>query len=74
MRRRKLTRVREGKNLTQQALADRAGVSWMTISRLERGENQAREGTRRALCKALRWPWAKQGQLFGAMPKFGQQS
>jgi transcriptional regulator with XRE-family HTH domain len=65
----KLQRARLAKNLTQMELADKAGLCWMTISRIERGLSKAKPQTRRAICKALRLPWSRQAELFGALPK-----
>jgi len=49
-----LRRYREGAGLSQAELAERAGVSWRTISDLERGVKQApRRSTLRLLAEAL---------------------
>ena len=44
---------RERRMLSQQELADRAGVSLFTIQRIERGEGSVRPKTGRAVAKAL---------------------
>lgn len=53
---RSLERVRELRDrhmLTQQELAERAGVSLFTIQRIERGEGTVRPSTGRAVAGAL---------------------
>jgi transcriptional regulator with XRE-family HTH domain len=49
----KLRRLRREAALSQQELADRAGTTQETISRLERGHNAARGSTIRKLAEAL---------------------
>jgi transcriptional regulator with XRE-family HTH domain len=49
----KLRRLRREAALSQQELADRAGTTQETISRLERGHNAARGSTIRKLANAL---------------------
>ncbi len=49
----KLRELRERKFLSQQELADAAGTTKANISRLERGEQQARGSTIRKLAEAL---------------------
>jgi transcriptional regulator with XRE-family HTH domain len=49
----KLRRLRREAALSQQELADRAGTTQETISRLERGHNAARGSTIRKLADAL---------------------
>ncbi len=49
----KLKAVRESQFLTQQDLADKSGVSRVTINRLERGNVDARFSTVRKLAAAL---------------------
>jgi len=52
----KLTRlrtVRERAALTQRELAERAGVNYVQISRIENGDAQPRPGTVRKLATAL---------------------
>jgi transcriptional regulator with XRE-family HTH domain len=44
---------RERRMLTQQELADRAGVSLFTVQRIERGEGNVRPKTGRAIAAAL---------------------
>ncbi len=53
-----LARLRKRAGLSQQALADRAGLSLPTISRLERGAN-ARYVTIELLARALQVPPAR---------------
>lgn len=55
----KLKAVRESKFLTQQDLADKAGVSRVAINRLERGDVDARFSTLRKLAAALDVPPAE---------------
>jgi transcriptional regulator with XRE-family HTH domain len=50
---RELRRIRESKFLTQQELADRAGVALITVNRLEGGRSEARFPTVRKLAAAL---------------------
>lgn len=45
--------IRERRMLTQQELADRAGVSLFTVQRIERGEGSVRPKTGRAVAEAL---------------------
>ena len=68
----KLIELRRERGLTQQTLADKAGVHPATLGRIERGENQARARTRRLICKALRWPYLRHDELFGPMAKPGR--
>ena len=49
----KLRRLREHEALTQRELADRAGLTVNAISRIERGETNARLSTMRKLAEAL---------------------
>ena len=49
----KLRRLRREAALSQQELADRAGTTQETISRLERGHHAARGHTLRRLAEAL---------------------
>jgi predicted transcriptional regulator len=49
----RLRTVRLAKMLSQEELADRAGVSRVAITRLERGDIDARFATVRKLAKAL---------------------
>jgi transcriptional regulator with XRE-family HTH domain len=49
----KLRRLRRQAALSQQELAERAGTTQETISRLERGHNAARGSTLRKLAEAL---------------------
>jgi transcriptional regulator with XRE-family HTH domain len=51
---RKVRPIRERKALSQQELADLAGVSKNTIHRLERGVSQAQPRTLRKLAAALK--------------------
>jgi transcriptional regulator with XRE-family HTH domain len=48
-----LKRVRRSKGLTQQDLAELAGVSQYTITEIETGRREARPSTLRKLAKAL---------------------
>ena len=48
--------VREGRSLTQAEVAERAGVRWLAISRLENGHTRPRPGTVRKLAEALGVP------------------
>jgi transcriptional regulator with XRE-family HTH domain len=45
--------LRESRGLSQEDLANAAGVSVKTVSRFENGRNEGRRGTVRALAKAL---------------------
>ena len=49
----KLRRLRRESALSQQELAERAGTTQETISRLERGHHHARGSTLRGLAEAL---------------------
>ncbi|MGH2389151.1 MAG: helix-turn-helix domain-containing protein, partial [Chloroflexota bacterium] len=51
-----LRRARAAAGLTQEALADRAGVSWRAISDLERGVKRPRRDTLELLADALVLP------------------
>lgn len=48
-----LRELREAADLTQEALAQKAKVSFFTISRLENGHHKATKRVRLALAKAL---------------------
>ncbi len=60
----RLRRARERAGLGQRDLADAAGVGTATITRLERGQTQARPVTVRRLAAALgvRVPWLSIGE------------
>jgi predicted transcriptional regulator len=49
-----LKRIRESQFMTQQMLAERAGLSVVTVARLEAGRTDARFGTVRKLARALK--------------------
>lgn len=53
---RRLTLARKRRKFTARALADLIGVSPVTITRLEKGENSPEEGTLTALIQALKFP------------------
>src|SRR5215475_14680964 len=53
---RRLCLARQRRRLTAKALAEAAGVSYVTISRLENGENPPDEGTVTKLAQALSYP------------------
>lgn len=54
-----LRREREAAGLTQQALADRLGVTQGAIGNLEAGRTDPRLGVAAAIAKALKVPLAK---------------
>jgi transcriptional regulator with XRE-family HTH domain len=49
-------RLRESRDLTQQALADKAGVNRVTVANIERGDAEPTLATLQALAKALGVP------------------
>src|SRR5262245_64704145 len=53
---RRLCLARQRRRLTSKALAEVAGVSYVTVSRLENGENPPDEGTVTKLAQALSYP------------------
>ena len=63
----KLAELRRGLNLTQDELADRAGVSKGAIGKIETGKQIARPGTRKKLCLALKLPFKRHVEIFGPM-------
>lgn len=56
---RRLRRARNETKLSQEAVAERVGVSWMTVHRWERSQRAVPEDTLKRLCevydKPLRW-------------------
>ena len=48
-----LTQIREAKGYSLRRLADKVGMSYVALFRLERGETDPRLGTLRKLAKAL---------------------
>jgi transcriptional regulator with XRE-family HTH domain len=50
---RTLRRIRENRELTQEELAKRAGVTQNSLSKIETGERKPRDGTLEKLAKAL---------------------
>lgn len=59
-------RLRKKRGLSGRALARLAGIAPGNLARIERGEGEPREGTIRALVKALNVPV---GVLFGEIPE-----
>ena len=54
----RLSLARKRRKLTRKGLAERAGISAITITRLEKGENQPDDSTVRRLADALDYPYA----------------
>ena len=50
----KLPMLRKKRNLTQRALAELSGISYVHIARMETGESDPRLSTLKALAKALK--------------------
>jgi predicted ATPase/transcriptional regulator with XRE-family HTH domain len=69
----RLRRLREAAGLTQEALAERAGLSVKAVSALERGNRQRPyPHTVRALADALGLSEGERAELSGALPKRGR--